>query len=56
MAEEKKDVSRYLQASHDRVFAHNRAWAKEQQDKNPDFFVSLAAGQSPEYLWIGCSD
>jgi carbonic anhydrase len=23
---------------------------------NPDFFEDLAKGQSPEYLWIGCSD
>ena len=24
--------------------------------KEPDFFTSLQAVQSPEYLWIGCSD
>ena len=23
---------------------------------NPDYFEDLAKGQSPEYLWIGCSD
>ncbi|KAI1419962.1 carbonic anhydrase [Xylaria sp. FL1777] len=50
------DISKYLQQTHDRVFDHNRAWAAEQRQKDPDFFAKLSAGQSPEYLWIGCSD
>ncbi|KAI1637892.1 carbonic anhydrase [Biscogniauxia mediterranea] len=50
------DISRYLKETHDRVFEHNRAWAAEQTKKDPDFFAKLSAGQSPEYLWIGCSD
>ncbi|GAW24211.1 hypothetical protein ANO14919_137930 [Xylariales sp. No.14919] len=50
------DISKYLQQTHDRVFDHNRAWAAEQKQKDPDFFAKLSAGQSPEYLWIGCSD
>ncbi|KAH8898473.1 carbonic anhydrase [Thozetella sp. PMI_491] len=51
-----EELSKYLKETHDRVFEHNRAWAAEQTSKDPDFFVKLAAGQSPEYLWIGCSD
>ncbi|KAK0725170.1 carbonic anhydrase [Lasiosphaeris hirsuta] len=51
-----KDIPKYLQETHDRVFEHNRAWAAEQKAKDPDFFKHLAAGQNPEYLWIGCSD
>ncbi|KAI8626552.1 carbonic anhydrase [Xylariaceae sp. FL1651] len=50
------DISQYLKQTHDRVFEHNRAWAAEQKQKNADFFTKLSAGQSPEYLWIGCSD
>ncbi|KAI0532289.1 carbonic anhydrase [Xylaria digitata] len=50
------DISKYLQQTHDRVFDHNRAWAAQQKRKDPDFFAKLSAGQSPEYLWIGCSD
>ncbi|KAI0965782.1 carbonic anhydrase [Xylaria arbuscula] len=50
------DISKYLQQTHDRVFDHNRAWAAEQKEKDPEFFTKLSAGQSPEYLWIGCSD
>lgn len=50
------DISKYLQETHDRVFEHNRSWAAEQRQKDPEFFTKLSAGQSPEYLWIGCSD
>lgn len=34
----------------------NRAWAQELLDEDPDFFKRQAAGQRPEFLWIGCSD
>ncbi|VBB82169.1 Putative carbonic anhydrase [Podospora comata] len=51
-----KDISRYLRQTHDRVFEHNRAWAAEKKKADPDFFANLSAGQTPEYLWIGCSD
>ncbi|KAI1260661.1 carbonate dehydratase [Xylariaceae sp. FL1019] len=34
----------------------NAAWAGFKGHQDPDFFPSLAAGQSPEILWLGCSD
>ena len=34
----------------------NRAWAKKITAQDPDFFQTLSRQQSPEYLWIGCSD
>ncbi len=34
----------------------NRAWAVRQQSSDPDYFRRLASQQTPEYLWIGCSD
>ena len=40
----------------DHLKANNRAWAKQIVSAEPDFFSRLAAQQSPEYLWIGCSD
>jgi carbonic anhydrase len=40
----------------DDLKARNRAWAKRKVEVDPDFFKRLAAQQSPEYLWIGCSD
>ncbi|EXK85418.1 carbonic anhydrase [Fusarium oxysporum f. sp. raphani 54005] len=54
MAEQ--DITKYLQQSHDRLFHNNRAWAENKAKVNPDFFKNLAAGQAPEYLWIGCAD
>jgi carbonic anhydrase len=39
-----------------RLFDNNRAWAKAISEREPEFFRTLARQQSPEYLWIGCSD
>ncbi len=38
------------------LFAKNRAWAENIRNSRPDFFSRLAAQQSPQYFWIGCSD
>jgi carbonic anhydrase len=38
------------------LFANNRAWAAEMTRDDPDFFRRLARQQTPQYLWIGCSD
>lgn len=38
------------------IFRRNKEWAARMLDERPDFFEKLAAGQHPEYLWIGCSD
>jgi carbonic anhydrase len=38
------------------LFENNRAWAAEQVARDPGFFADLAERQSPEYVWIGCSD
>lgn len=38
------------------LFANNRVWAGSIEKDRPDFFKTLAKQQSPEYLWIGCSD
>ena len=40
----------------DSLFASNRKWAEDIKQKDPEFFATLAKQQSPEYLWIGCSD
>jgi carbonic anhydrase len=34
----------------------NRRWAEKIKAQEPDFFHKLSQQQSPEYLWIGCSD
>ena len=40
----------------DQLFANNQKWSDEIRAKDPQFFARLAAQQTPEYLWIGCSD
>ncbi len=40
----------------DKLLLENKAWAQEKLEENPDYFKKLAAIQTPEYLWIGCSD
>jgi carbonic anhydrase len=40
----------------DHLFAQNKAWAEEIRAADPEFFLKLSRQQSPEYLWIGCSD
>jgi len=39
-----------------KLFDQNRAWAEKISKQDPEFFAKLAKQQSPEYLWIGCSD
>lgn len=34
----------------------NRQWYEEVSNADPEFFERLSRQQSPEYLWIGCSD
>jgi len=34
----------------------NREWAASMREQDPSFFSKLVRQQSPEYLWIGCSD
>jgi len=41
---------------YEKLLLENKAWAAERVSDDPDFFNRLANIQSPEYLWIGCSD
>ncbi len=38
------------------LFDKNQEWSEQIKKDNPDFFKSLSEQQSPDYLWIGCSD
>lgn len=40
----------------DNVFQNNQDWVKKKLDLDPNFFNELGKGQSPELLYIGCSD
>ena len=45
-----------MEKSYLRLLENNKNWVKEQLNLDPTYFEKLAKGQSPEYLWIGCSD
>ncbi len=38
------------------LIKNNAEWAARIKRDDPDFFRKLCVQQSPEYLWIGCSD
>ncbi|MDH4261709.1 MAG: carbonate dehydratase [Spirochaetia bacterium] len=38
------------------LFEGNKRWAEKVKTADPDFFLKLSRQQSPNYLWIGCSD
>jgi carbonic anhydrase len=40
----------------DRVFQNNKVWIKEKLANDANYFETLGKGQTPELLFIGCSD
>ena len=42
--------------SFEKLLSENKAWSKNRQSNDPEFFKRLAQLQTPEFLWIGCSD
>jgi carbonic anhydrase len=42
--------------SYEKLLQENKAWANGKVQDDPDFFKQLALLQTPEFLWIGCSD
>ena len=38
------------------LLARNIEWSAARHDADPGYFARLAALQSPEFFWIGCSD
>lgn len=41
---------------YEKLLLENKAWAHEQVEDDPEFFSRLEHIQTPEFLWIGCSD
>lgn len=42
--------------SYEKLLLENKAWAAEKIAEDPEYFERLAHVQTPEFLWIGCSD
>ena len=57
---QQKDISTIkfnrMENSYKKIFENNKKWIEEKKGEDADFFKKLSEGQSPEYLYIGCSD
>ncbi|NCI45111.1 carbonic anhydrase [Sediminibacterium soli] len=42
--------------SYEKLLADNKTWADRKKQEDPAFFDTLAHLQTPQFLWIGCSD
>ena len=42
--------------SYEKILLENKAWAASKVKDDPEFFKRLSGIQTPEFLWIGCSD
>lgn len=42
--------------SYEKLLLQNKAWAEEIKGDDPEYFEKLSKLQTPEFLWIGCSD
>ncbi|KAF3390449.1 Carbonic anhydrase [Penicillium rolfsii] len=49
-------MSQHIQPSIESIFENNKKWVSTKKEEDPAFFEKLAAGQTPDYLYIGCSD
>ena len=45
-----------MKKSYDAIFENNKKWVESQVANNSDFFKNLSATQTPDFLYIGCSD
>jgi carbonic anhydrase len=42
--------------SYERLLLQNKAWVEQRNNEDKDFFKRLSSQQTPDFLWIGCSD
>ncbi len=45
-----------METKYHQIFHNNQKWVQKKLREDAHYFQKLAKGQSPEYLWIGCSD
>jgi carbonic anhydrase len=56
MKKQKLTKSKNYMKAYEKLLESNKNWASTKVKEDPEFFSRLATVQSPEYLWIGCSD
>ncbi|MBA4304685.1 MAG: carbonate dehydratase [Sphingobacteriaceae bacterium] len=45
-----------MQQSYERLIQNNARWVEEKLQLDPDYFKRLSLKQTPDFLWVGCSD
>lgn len=45
-----------MKGTYYKLIENNKKWVEENLNRDPLYFENLAKGQSPEFLWVGCSD
>ena len=40
----------------EQIFRNNEIWVADKLEKDAEYFNNLVKGQSPDFLYIGCSD
>ncbi len=45
-----------IKNSYNKLLEGNRRFALSKKFEDPEYFKKLSLGQTPQYLWIGCSD
>ncbi len=45
-----------METTYKKLLQNNADWAAQKLEMNPDYFKNLSLKQSPEFLWVGCSD
>ncbi|MGZ5265033.1 MAG: carbonic anhydrase, partial [Kaistella sp.] len=45
-----------MKKSYEVIFENNMKWVESKLAEDKDFFQTLSASQTPDYLYIGCSD
>ncbi len=45
-----------MNASYQKLIEGNKRFAMSKKFEDPEYFKKLSLGQTPDYLWIGCSD
>lgn len=45
-----------MDKSYQKLLQGNKLFAETKKFQDPDYFKNLSKGQTPDYLWIGCSD